>query len=229
MSLTKKNTFPLTLAISAILAAPAMTEMNLPWIANAEAAQDSSQAAIDAFFASQYSYDDAALLADFWGVATPWDAKLKIGGWLMQGNDAVVAQALNNARNSVSGRTTQDDLRFDAFYKNFTYDDAVLLAEFWGKASPWDAKLKMGGMVLNGDEILVRQALNSLKSSSGLAHEHERQFQAYLQKYNYNDAQLLANFWGKPSPWEAKLKIGRLLLNGNGAAVEQALRNAQAR
>lgn len=229
MPSSKKNSLPLTLAISAILAAPAMTEMNLPWIANAEAAQDSSQAAIDAFFASQYTYDDAALLADFWGVATPWDAKLKIGGWLMQGNAAVVNQALDNARNSVSGRTTQDDLRFDAFYNNFTYDDAVLLAEFWGKPSPWEAKLKIGSMVLNGDEILVRQALNSLKSSSGLTREHERQFQAYLEKYNYNDAQLLGEFWGQPSPWEAKLKIGRLLLSGNEAAVEQALRSAQGR
>jgi hypothetical protein len=44
----------------------------------------------NAYANSQYTYDDADLLADYWGKATPWDAKLKIGNLLMSGNNRTV-------------------------------------------------------------------------------------------------------------------------------------------
>ncbi|MCB1173261.1 MAG: hypothetical protein KDK39_06840 [Leptospiraceae bacterium] len=47
---------------------------------------------------SEYSYDDAADLARFWGFSTAWEAKLKIGRWIMEGKETDINQDLNDAR-----------------------------------------------------------------------------------------------------------------------------------
>ena len=46
--------------------------------------------------------------------------------------------------------------------------------------------------------------------------------------YSYEDAVLLATYWGRNEPWEAKLKIARLLIQGKDAAIQTALKNAKA-
>ena len=102
-STNNKNNLPLTIAISVALTTPTIMLDNMPWIATAEADESISQSGnledreIEAF-ANSYTYEDAVLLANFWGKPTPWDAKLKIGSLLLNGNNTAVQQALTNAQ-----------------------------------------------------------------------------------------------------------------------------------
>ncbi|MGR9013467.1 MAG: hypothetical protein ACU83U_07465 [Gammaproteobacteria bacterium] len=132
--------------------------------------------------------------------------------------------ATAEADESTSQSGNLEDREIEAFANSYTYEDAVLLAKFWGKPTPWDAKLKIGSLLLNGDNDAVQQALNNARQAS----LEDEEIKAFANSYSYEDAALLAKFWGKPTPWDAKLKIGSLLLNGNNTAVQQALSNAQA-
>ena len=49
------------------------------------------------YLESDYSYDDAAALADFWGDATPYEAKLRIERNLILGHADEVEAALQLA------------------------------------------------------------------------------------------------------------------------------------
>ncbi len=100
MSSTKKTNITLTLAISATLTTVAILPDNIGWIAAAEAAESQEDREFNAWAHSnpQYSYNDAEVLARYWGKATAYEAKLKIGGLLLSGNNAGLQQALIDAR-----------------------------------------------------------------------------------------------------------------------------------
>ena len=80
-----------------------------------------------------------------------------------------------------------------------------------------------------GDDNQVKQALtNASNNQAPVVNQssEEQQSNAYSNsKYTYDDAVLLADFWGKTTPWEAKLKIGRLLINNEAATIEQAIKH----
>jgi hypothetical protein len=120
MSTTKTSNISLAVAISTALitgsgqAIAVVTSeqhfmpLNYPfWLASAQATQeaslpaDSKEKEWKVYTNSQYSYEDAALLAKFWGESEPWDAKLKIGRLLMGNDKAAVQEALQNARQQV--------------------------------------------------------------------------------------------------------------------------------
>ena len=46
-------------------------------------------------------------------------------------------------------------------------------------------------------------------------------------KYSYEDAEVLAEFWGLSSPWDAKLKIARKLIKGKLSELSQELKDAK--
>jgi len=234
MPSNKKN-IPLTIAISAVLAGPAISPGNTPWIPAAEAAQSSApsvnseQQQVDAFSNSQYNYTDAEMLAAFWGESSAWEAKLKIGDLVLKKSQLAVDSALKKAREAHP--PSIEDQQSESFFNSpYNYDDAELLAGFWGEKSPYDAKLKIGGLLLNGQANAVVQALknaqNKNKSKPDVT-ESQKGDAFFNSKYTYDDASLLATFWGKESPWDAKLKIGGLLLSSNDAAVQQALKKAK--
>jgi len=166
MSSNNKNV-SLTIALSAVLAGSVVSTEHTPWVPAAEAAQSVAQSYTeqqrsDAFFASQYGYNDADLLAGFWGEKSVWDAKLKIGGLLLDGNSDAVAQALKNMQSPSKQQVVAEEQKSDAFFNSdYTYDDAALLATFWGKATPWDAKLKIGSLLLSDNDAAVQQALKN--------------------------------------------------------------------
>ena len=47
--------------------------------------------------------------------------------------------------------------------KGYTYEDAVALARFWGKSTPWEAKLKAEKQLIMGRYQAVRKELESAK------------------------------------------------------------------
>jgi len=177
---------------------------------------------IAAFSNSNYTYEDVVLLAKFWNeTPTAWEAKLKIGFSLLQGNNTLIQQALKKAKNNqipVTNQSTEDQ-QVEAFFdSNYTYDDAVLLARFWAKATPWEAKLKIGFSLLQGDDTLIQQTLKKEQQRAAFSNSN----------YTYDDAVLLAKFWNDtPTEWEAKLKIGKFLLKGDNTLIQQALTQAK--
>jgi hypothetical protein len=230
MSCAKTTNTTLALAVSAVLATT--SSQATPIAPNHTSDSTLSNGSLrlaynvgewEAYANSKYTYSDAELLAEYWGKATTWDAKLKIGRLLMSGNDAAVAQALRGARANAPQAYVEQQ-QWEAYTNSkYTYFDAELLAEYWGKPTTWDAKLKIGRLIKAGDEAAVARALRG-------ARVEQQQLEAAYgnSKYTYSDAELLAEYWGKPTPWDAKLKIGRLLMSGNDAAVAQALRGARA-
>ncbi|MDQ6961268.1 MAG: hypothetical protein Q9M28_01880 [Mariprofundaceae bacterium] len=232
---SKKNNIPLTIAISAILASPALPSNNATWIPAAQAAQSTSQTInndqqlIEAYANSTYNYADAESLATFWGTGRVWDAKLKIGDLILKQNQATIQQALQNAQ--VAQPVSQKDQQFNAFFNSqYTYDDANVLASFWGISSTGDAKLKIGSFLLNGQTEVMQQALSNAKQQTEENNKKQQAQDSYFNsKYTYEDAELLASFWGAASTWDAKLKIGGLILNDGDASIQQALTNAKAK
>ncbi|OQY56552.1 MAG: hypothetical protein DRR08_07560 [Candidatus Parabeggiatoa sp. nov. 2] len=201
MHSAKTTNTTLALAISAVLAT-----------ASSQAASVAPNQ--EAFWNSKYTYDDAALLAEYWGKPDPWYAKLKIGRLLVSGEDAAIQKALQQARQ-------QGQQESEAFWNSkYTYDDAELLAEYWGK-STWDAKLKIARLLVSGDDAAIQKDLQQAKAE-------QQQWNAYSNsKYTYDDAAVLAEYWGKSEAWDAKLKIGSLLVSGDEAAIQKALQQAK--
>ena len=184
----------------------------------------------EAFWNSKYTYDDAALLAEYWGKPDPWYAKLKIGRLLVSGEDAAIQKALQQAGNNPAIQQTRQQQQARAEQQQlealsnskYTYDDAEFLAEYWGKSDISDAKLKIGRLLVSGDEAAIQKALQQARQ------QRQQQSEAFWNsKYTYDDAELLAEYWGK-STWDAKIKIARLLVSGDDAAIQKDLQQAKA-
>ncbi|MBC6430987.1 hypothetical protein FM036_09195 [Nostoc sp. HG1] len=120
---------------------------------------------LQAFFRSQYHYWDARILANYWGQSVE-DAKATIGRKILWGrkNVAILEQYLLDARVKAlqSVGTTPNSLYNESKYK---YDDAVLLAKFWGDPSPWDAKLRIERNLILGNDEIIDEALQYARTS----------------------------------------------------------------
>ncbi|MEM7182069.1 MAG: hypothetical protein AAF518_14220 [Spirochaetota bacterium] len=215
--MNKKEKVTLGIAVSAALAAnvnplllnPLEAEPRVNYKNQATNPEDRQ---FRAYSNSKYSYYDAENLAKLWGLASPWDAKLKMGRLLLKGNKSQIDSALQANRKS-------EEKHINAYSSSrYSYGDAENLAKLWGLSSPWDAKLKMGRLILQGKTAQINRALG--KDSK----KEDREIGAFgNSKYTYEDAKQLSYFWGLSSPWDAKLKIGKLILSGNGSQVKTAL------
>ncbi len=119
---------------------------------------------LQAFFTSQYDYWDAKVLANYWGQSVE-DAKARIGRKILWGKKdvAILEQFLLDARVKAlqSVAVGPNSLYSESKYK---YDDAALLAKFWGDTSPWDAKLRIERNLILGNDKIIDQALQYARS-----------------------------------------------------------------
>ena len=187
--------------------------------------QQARQPQWNAYADSQYSYDDAKLLAKYWGKATILDTKYKIGSLLLSRNNAAIQQSLQQARQPHLGTEQQ---QWNAYAESqYTYDDAELLAKYWGKATILDTKYKIGSLLLSRNNAAIEQSLEQAQEQDPRVNKEQQQWNAYAEsQYTYNDVKLLAKYWGKATVWDAKLKIGILLISGNNVVIQQALQQA---
>jgi hypothetical protein len=232
---TKTSNITLALAISAVLstscqAAAIANQMDNSTLSNnAPLLLASNQAHLDAFWEGKYTYCDAKYLAAYWKQSI-YEAKARAGEKLLRGERSVVGNYLSSAR-----RYAQEHNATCSFDEDgYTYDDAALLAKHWGKAEPWDAKLKMNRLLMDGKNADIQKALQSAKQQNQAQQANteqpqwEPQWEKYsASKYTFEDAERLARYWGKSTAWDAKLKIGSLLLSGNNAAIKKALQSAK--
>lgn len=161
---------------------------------------------VDAFFAAGYSYDDAVLLAERWGVADAFQAKVKAGAYLTQG----IALADSPYADPTADDGLGEDALVDVFFAfGYTDTDVAVLAEEWSVGTR-EAKLKAGSELKT---VGVLPFVDVATSSGGA--QDEAWVGAFFDAgYDYDDAVVLAELWGLGEPYEAKLKAGSLLAAG---------------
>jgi hypothetical protein len=103
-----------------------------------------------AFAQSEFTYCDAKLVAAVWGT-TVLKGKAVIGRKILNGIGDDVQRVLVQARQSYA--CTFEDTPH-------TYQDAVRLAQAWGSADPYQAKLIVAQLYTDGDSQTVREALS---------------------------------------------------------------------
>ncbi len=115
-------------------------------------------------------------------------------------------------------------------YANSKYDywDARVLASYW-QQSVLESKARIGRKVIWGEaniaileQYLVDARIAALTGTTREAIDFFSESQ-----YTYDDAEKLAKFWGDPSPYDAKLRIGRNLILGQEEIVARAMREAR--
>ena len=129
----------------------------------------------------------------------------------------------------IKASATQARNRELAAFSNSKYDywDARVLGDYWGQ-SAYEAKARIGRKILWGksdvailEQFLVDARLKALQKLNN----NTNNLPLYIDsKYQYNDAQKLANLWGEKSPWDAKIRIEKNLILGQQEVIEQALR-----
>ncbi|PPK98787.1 hypothetical protein CLV92_101488 [Kineococcus xinjiangensis] len=98
----------------------------------------------------------------------------------------------------------------------YTYDDAVHLSGLWQTAQPWDAKVEGGHKLLEGRTLPITPGTAPSAQSPD-----EQALNAYVGAgYDWDDAAALALHWGLDDPSDAKVRAGRLLLDGGTVPVE---------
>ena len=106
--------------------------------------------------------------------------------------------------------------------KNHTFCDIKLLAKFWGESN-YDAKIGAGTMMEQGQGQHIPGKLavaRTMGVTCGWA-------DADNPRYTYDDAVVLAKYWGEPNPGAAKSKVGDLLFNGQNVHIIRSLRAAR--
>jgi hypothetical protein len=105
---------------------------------------------MDRFAASGYTYCDAKLIGDLWGIGVD-QAKAQIGMKIRTGIGGNIPSVLQLSRQAGHACTWDDT--------GYTYEDAQQLAELWGTSDPYHAKLKVARYYTNGQSHIVERAL----------------------------------------------------------------------
>ncbi len=167
---------------------------------------DDDTAAVLAFLDAGYTWEDATVLAELWGLDQDvYLAKVKAGTFLADG----VALVDSPFADPAAGDGFTDDQLVDVFVAaGHGVADAEVLAQEWGIGDLTEAKVK-AGRELKAVGVLpfVDPAPVESGDSTGVT--------AFFDAgYDYDDAVLLAGHWGLPEPYDAKVKAGSLLEDG---------------
>lgn len=113
---------------------------------------DPAAAALDAYFAAGYTYDDAVVLGEQWNL-DPFETKAAAGEKVMAGETLPVAPGSSTPQVDPVADGEMDAV--DSFFAaGYTYDDAVALGELWNLDS-WEAKIAGGEKLLAGETLPV--------------------------------------------------------------------------
>ncbi len=121
------------------------------------------QEKLDAFFSSgKYTYCDAKILGNYWGQSVV-DAKVLIGQKILAGERSLAYLEQYQVDAQVKALSDPEPSVCFFYEKGYTYDDAVVLAEFWFEASPWEAKIRAEKNFILGKDEFVENALRLAK------------------------------------------------------------------
>lgn len=129
-------------------------------------ARISAQAALDKYFLEGYNHCDAEVLAAFWGEATPYDAKVRLGTKMLRWGSADADAHLPAARAKAVNMPLGEMPCWYADY-GYSFEDAEVMAVYWQWDDISDAKLKMTRMLIKGKDAELRAALKDAKAERG--------------------------------------------------------------
>ena len=182
-----------------------------------------------AYANSNYTYDDAELLASLWNIDII-DAKKTIGYKVTNKLEHLLPEKLRGGSGGADsdwhdgGKVTAND-QLDAFFKsNYTYEDAELLSQLWN-TDILEAKKTIGNKIIYGWEKYLPE---KIQSGSGDKFEEdgydlEALGMFVLSPYTYDDADQLAQLW-EIEVIDAKEIIGIKILNGDEKLLPDKIR-----
>lgn len=173
----------------------------------------SEDAALEVYIASGYTWDDAMVLSESWGVGDVFRTKVKAGDLLAAGVPLTESPFADPA---AADGLTPDDL-VDVFLAfGYTAADAAVLAQAWG-VDVGEAKVRAGSELKTVGVL----PFVDLAPTGYVGDGNDPRFDAFFAAgYEWDDAVLLAEFWGSETPVDAKLKVGDLLIAGSPIPAE---------
>lgn len=157
-----------------------------------------------AYANSDYTYYDAELLSQLWGISIV-EAKKTIGYKIIHGYEGDLPDKVRG-----NDDTDWDAKALDTYSRSqYTYQDAELLAQLWN-ISVYEAKKVIGYKIIDGLEHLLP---NKVGGDNKVSPEGKALDAFDRCGYEYADAQLLAQLWGI-SVFEAKKAIGFKIIDG---------------
>ncbi len=164
----------------------------------------SDETLVQAFIDAGYTFDDAVVLSESWGIGDVFQTKVKAGSFLV---DGVTLADSPFADPSADDGYSSDELSIFFRSSGYTYEDAETLAWSWGVGID-EAKAKAGSELKTvGVLPFVDPAPVDVSPV-----DRDRMDAFFAAGFDYDDAVVLAEHWGLGSPADAKLKAGSLLL-----------------
>jgi hypothetical protein len=166
-------------------------------------------AAADAFYAAGYGYDDAVLLAELRGLSDSFAAKVEAGRVLL-GGTALADSPL--ADPTLDDGLSDEYLAQVAVSWGYAPGDIDVLAQAWGVDAAEAA-------VRAGRELKTVGVLPFVDLPTGEVAEAEAATLFFDAGYSFADAEVLAQRWGLPDSYSAKVKAGGYLRDGTALAA----------
>ena len=175
----------------------------------------------DAYVNSNYSFEDAALLAQLWNIPIG-EAKQAIGHKIINGIEDLLPAKVAPDVKIDEHKVDWDAKALTAFFKSdYTYEDADNLARIWGQPDAYAGKKMIGAKILNGQEETIAELLKT-----GPVNSDEKALDAFFSSdYTFNDADLLSQLWNIDLV-EAKKTIGYKVMGGWEDALPDKIRRA---
>lgn len=180
-----------------------------------------------AYANSNYTYDDAELLASLWNIDI-LDAKKTIGYKVTNKLEHLLPEKIQGGSGS-DGDWHDSKLAgekwLDAFFNsNYTYDDADLLAALWDM-DVVEAKKTIGYKIVNKLEHLLPPKIQGGTGKFDDSHDYDLEALGMfvLSPYTYDDAAALAELW-EIDVLDAKEVIGIKLFNGDEKLLPDKIR-----
>ena len=191
------------------------------------AASVSQQNENDAFalYSSQnFSGCDTKIIADFWGEADVYDAKVRMGSKMLS---LGVQEGHNEMAYAREQTLLKPDNQLPCDYSDagLSYADIVTIADFWG-IDQYVTKGKVAALIVQGDDAYLHQNLadareqdlrvaNANANAAAVSQQNEdEEFEMYSsQNFSGCDTKIIADFWNEADVYDAKIGMGRKMLD----------------
>lgn len=170
---------------------------------------------LSAFGYSDYTYCDAKLVGEVWGM-TPYEGKIQIGMKVVGGYDENLVGILESSRDQGNVCEWADT--------GLGYDNAEALAGAWGTTT-WEAKARAARMYTMGRSAEVA---GYLADNGGGSDEQGALDRFFASGYSYCDAKLIGQLYGS-DPYQGKIEIGNKIANGLVANIPLVLNESRER
>ena len=129
--------------------------------------------------------------------------------------------------NAQKGQLTDDQAVNKFFNFGYNYCDAKVLASYWNQEDPYEMKITMGHKLWNQTEKDIDELVRTARSEA--LQKADGNLPAYYDDggYSYDDAELLAGYWGSADTYESKMTMSRLLIGGHDKVLKAALKSAR--